>query len=138
MTFVWAALIPLTVMAETEILSCQAARKQIEQTQNSLRPLEQQRQQIQQHVRTIYHELFACQAGTVLSIAQQHHCTQLQEEGAKQFQAMVEAITRSHQTAQQLANQTHQVQITCRTIAAEETFLKTTSLSPLQKIAMND
>jgi hypothetical protein len=99
--------------------------------------LKQRRQQIQQHVRTIYQELFACQTGTSLTQAQQKNCRHLQDEGPKQFQAMVKAITLSHQTSRQLVHQTRQAQITCPAIAAEDTFPKTTSLSPLQEIAKN-
>ena len=134
LTFVWALLIPLTVMAAPGPLSCTDARIQIEQTHITLRSLEQHQQQIQQHVRAIYQKLFACQTGTGLSSVHQQHCTQLLEEGPKQFQAMVKAITLSHQTSQQLAHQTRQVQLACSTIA-ENTFPKTTSLAPLQKFA---
>ncbi len=136
LTFVWALLFPLTVMAKSGILSCTDADRRIEQTQNTLRSLEQHQQQLQQHVRAIYQKLFACQTGTGLSLAHQQHCTQIQEEGPKQFQALVEAITLSHQTSQQLAHQTRQVQLVCPTIA-ENTFPKTTSLAPLQKITRN-
>ena len=104
---------PLTVMAEPIHLSCTKARLHIEKTQHTLQPLKQQQQQIQQDVRNIYQELFACQAERRLSLAQQQHCTKLQKEGPKQFQAMVEAITRSHRTAQQLAHLTNHAQLTC-------------------------
>ena len=113
LALVLAFLIPLTVMAEPGTPSCPDARLQIEDTQNILRPLKQHQQQLQQHVRVIYQKLFACQTRTELSLAQQKQCTQLQEEGLKQFQAMVEAITLSHQTSRQLAHQTRQAQLTC-------------------------
>jgi uncharacterized protein YpbB len=136
-TFVSALMIPTTVMAESATLSCQAVSTQIEHTRSVLLPLEQRRQQIQQHVRTIYQELFACQTGISLTQAQQENCRHLQDEGPKQFQAMVKAITLSHQTSQQLARQTRQAKITCPAIAAEGTFPKTISLAPLQDIAKN-
>jgi len=132
--FVLAFLMPLTVMAEPGTPSCPDVRLQIEETQQTLRPLEQRQQQLQQQVRTIYHELFACQTGSGLSLAQQHHCTELQKEGPKQFQAMVEAITLHHRTSQQLAYQTRQAQLTCPAIA-ENNFPKTTRLPLLQIIA---
>jgi len=137
LTFLWALLIPLTVMADPETLSCTDVRLQIEKTQKTLRPLEQHQQQLQQHLRAIYQELFVCQTGTSLTQAQQEYCRHLQDEGPKQFQAMVEVITLRHQTFQQLAHQSHQAQITCPAIAAEDTLPKTTSLSPLQEIARN-
>lgn len=137
LTFLWALLIPLTVMADPQTLSCTDARLQIEQTQNTLQPLEQQQQQLQQHVRTIYQALFACLTDATLTLAQQEHCIQLQEEGPKQFRTMVEAITLSHQTSQKLARQTRQFQLACPANAAEDTFPKKTSLSPLQEIARN-
>jgi len=128
---------PLAVIAEPKDQACETARSQIEQTRNTLRPLEQHQQHLQQHVRAIYQKLFACQTGTGLSLAQQKHCTQLLEEGPKQFQAMVEAITLSHETSQQLAHQTRHVQLACPTIA-ENTFPKTTSLPHLKKFARNN
>ena len=97
----------------------------------------QQQHQIQVHVRTIYQALFACQTDATLTLAQQEHCIQLQEEGPKQFRTMVEAITFSHQISQELDHQTRQAQITCPAIAAEDTFPKTTSFPPLQEIARN-
>jgi uncharacterized protein len=112
---------PLTASAEPASLSCDSARAQLEHTQHTLLPLKQQQQQIQRHVRAIYQELLACQTGTELSLAQQKYCTQLQEEGPKQFQAMVEAITLSYETSQQLAHQTRQVQLACPAIS-DETF----------------
>lgn len=128
LTFVGALLIPLTVMAESGTLSCRDAQRQFEQTQKTLQPLEQHQQQLQQHVRTTYQELFACQTATsLLTQTQQQHCTHLEEEGPKQFQAMVKAITLSHQTSQQLAHQTRQIQLTCPAMA-EGTFPKIASL----------
>ena len=119
LTFVATLFLPLNVMGESGTLSCTDAQKQIEQTQNVLQPLEQRQQQLQQDVRAIYQELFACQTGRELSRAEQQDCTQLQEEGPKQFQAMIRAITISHQTSQQLAHQTRQVQLACQAIATE-------------------
>ena len=112
---------PLAVIAEPKDQSCETARQNIEQTQNILRPLKQQQQQIQQHVRTIYQELFACKTGSELSLVQQKYCTQLQKEGPKQFQNMIEVITLRHQTSQLLAHQTKQAQLTCP-ILTEDTF----------------
>ena len=113
LTFVSALLMPLTVMADPEIRSCSDARIHITHTQNILRPMKQHQQQLQQHVRVIYQKLFACQTRTEFSLAQQKQCTQLQEEGPTQFQALVEAISLNHQTSQQLAHQIHQAQLTC-------------------------
>jgi hypothetical protein len=131
--FVLGFLIPHTVMAEPGTPVCPDVRRQIEGTRQTLSLLEQHQQQLQQQVRAIYHELFACQTGSGLSLAQQHHCTQLQEEGPKQFQSMVEAITLHHRTSQQLAHQTRQAQLTCPT-SAEGTFPKITQLPLQQKI----
>jgi len=128
---------PITVMAEPTGTSCEFARTQIEDTRNILHPLEQQQQQVQQYVRTIYQELLACKSGTALSLKQQH-CTLLQEEGPKQFQAMINIITLTHQTSQQLARQTRQFQLACFAIAAEDTFSKTTSLPTLQEFPRNN
>ena len=128
---------PITVMAEPIGTSCKFARTQIEDTRNILHSLEQQQHQIQQHVRTIYQELFICKFDTALSLKQQKHCTHLQEEGAKKFQAMIKVITLTHQAFQRLASQTLQAKITCPTIAAKDTFPKTTGLSPLQGVARN-
>ena len=128
---------PLTVIAEPTSVSCKVARTEMEQTRKVLLPLEQKQQQIQQHVRTVYQELLACHSGLALPSDQQERCTTLSEEGAKQFQALINAITQTHQTSQQLTHQTHQVQLACPTIA-EDTFPKTTSLPSLQKIARNN
>lgn len=127
LTFAAAFLIPLTVMAEPGTLSCKDAHTQIDQTQKTLRPLEQDQQQLQQEVRIIYQNLFACQTSTSLTQTQQEYCTHLQKEGPKLFQAMVEVITLSHQTSQQLAHQTRQAQLTCPAII-EETFPQIASL----------
>ena len=112
-TFVSALLTPGFAIADSEIKSCAVAHLQIEHTQSTLQTSEQRQQQLQHNVRTTYQQLFACKTGTALSLAQQHYCTQLQEDGPKQFQAMVDAITLSHQTSQQLANQTHQATLNC-------------------------
>ena len=118
---------PLTVIAGAKEQSCETARKNIDRTKSTLRPLKHQQQQIQQHVRTIYQELFTCQTRTELSLTQRNYCTQLQKEGSKQFQAMLEVTTRNYQTSQQLAHQTHQLQLACPTIT-EHTFPKITRL----------
>ncbi len=129
---------PFTVMAEPTGTSCELARTQMESLRNTLLPLEQRQQQIQQHVRTIYQELLACKSGTVLSRKQQKHCSHLQEEGAQKFQAMINVITLNYQTSQQLAHQTRQFQLTCSAMAADGTSPKTTSLPILPKnIARN-
>ena len=112
LTLILIFLSPFTVMAAPDILSCTEAQRQIEKTQNTLQPLKQEQKQIQQDVRNLYHELFACQTEKRLPLAEQH-CTKLQEEGPKQFKAMVEAITRSHKTTQQLAHQTLQAHFIC-------------------------
>jgi len=135
--FVSALLMPLTVMADPKTLSCTDARRQIEHTLIALRPLEQHQQQLQQYVRIIYQKLFACQARAESSLAQRQECTQLQKEGPAQFQALVEAVTLSHETSQQLAHQTRQAQLVCPAVA-EDTFPKTTNLPLLQKIARNN
>ncbi len=127
LTVVSALVLPISVMAEPETPPCTDARLQIEHTHILLRPLKQRQQQLQQDVRIIYQKLFACKTGTALSIAQQRYCSALQEAGPKQFQAMVKAITLSHQTSQQLAHQTRQAQLTCPSIT-EETFPKIASL----------
>ncbi|MDH5775632.1 MAG: hypothetical protein OEZ57_12035 [Nitrospirota bacterium] len=124
---VWAFLFPLTVVAEPRPTSCPNMHQQIEETQQTLRALEQQQQQLQQQVRATYQELFACQAGSGRSTAQHHHCTQLAKEGPNQFQAMIEAITLQHQRSQQLAHQTRQAQLTCP-VSNKNTFPQTTQL----------
>ena len=127
-TFALTLLIPFTALAETQTLLCQIALTELKHTQSVLLPLKQEQQQIQQHVRTIYQELFTCQSEKALSTAQQQHCTKLREEGPKQFQAMVKTITLAHQTSRQLAYQTRQAQLTCPAIL-EETFPKITKLN---------
>lgn len=127
LTFVSVSLIPFPVIAETETQTCTEAQKQIEQTQNTLRPLEQHQQQLQKHVRTIYQELFACKTGRELSRSEQQKCSQLQEEGPKNFQDLIKVITLSHQTSQQLAHQTQQAQLACPAIA-EDTSSKVSRL----------
>ncbi|MEX0830620.1 MAG: hypothetical protein WD032_10300 [Nitrospirales bacterium] len=97
--------------------------------------MEQHQQQRQQDVRAICQKLCACQTGGGLSLAEKQDCTQLQEEGPKQFQAMVEAITFNHQTSQQLARQTRQTQLTCPA-NTENTFPKTPNLLLPQKSSM--
>ncbi len=137
LAFVSALVLPISVMAEPEILPCTHARLQIKQTQTFLQPMKQHQQQLQQDVRMTYQKLFACKTETALSIAQQQYCSQLQEEGPKQFQAMVDAITLSHQTSQQLAHQIHQVHLNCPSIS-KETYPEIINLISLQKIAMNE
>ena len=116
LTFVSAFLIPFPVVAESESQSCTDTQKHIEQTQNALRPLEHRQQQLQQDVRIIYQKLFACHAGGRSSLAEQQHCIQLQEEGPKLFQAMIQAITLRHQTYEQLAHQTRRIQLACPSV----------------------
>ena len=129
---------PLAVTAEPTDQSCETTQRQIDQTQHTLLPLKKQQQQIQQHVRIIYQELLACKSGTALSLKQQKHCTRLQEEAPKQFQAMINIITLTHQASQRLSTQTRQDTISCPAIAAKDTFPKPTSLSPLQGMARNN
>jgi len=121
LTFVLAVLIPLTVMADPETRPCSDAHTHMTHTQKNLRPLKQHQQQLQQRVRVIYKKLFDCQTRTVLSLAQQEQCSKLQKEGPTQFQALLKAITLNHETSQQLAHQTRQVQLVCSAIA-EDTF----------------
>jgi len=130
-------LTPLTVLAEPGISSCPDVSLQIEQTQRTLRPLEQRQQQLQQQVRAIYQELFACQTGSSLALAQQRHCTQLQEEGPKQFQAMVAAITLHHRTSQQLAHQIHHMPLACPANTTD-TLRNTLNQPSFTKIARNN
>ncbi len=136
LALVLALLIPGVAMADSDSQPCVGAHLQIEQTQETLRASKLRQQQLQQDVRTTYQQLFACKTETLLSIAQQQHCSQLQEEGPKQFQAMVKAITLSHLTSQQLTNQTHQAILTCPA-STEETFPKLSSLIRMQKNVMN-
>ena len=128
--------LPISVMAEPETLLCTEARLQIEHTQIILQPLKQRQQLLQQDVRATYQQLFTCKAGTLLSIAQQQYCSHLQEEGPKQFQAMIELTTLHHETAQLLAHQTRKAQHTCPAII-EDSLQKNTNLLPIQKVAMN-
>ncbi len=104
---------PLAITAEPHDQSCETAQKQIEQTQHTLLPLKQQQQQIQQRVRTLYQELFVCNMSTALSLEQQNHCAHLQDEAGLKFQAMIAAITLTHEASQQLARQTRQFQLAC-------------------------
>jgi len=119
LAFVTTLLIPFSVMAASETLPCQDVRLEIEQTQQTLSLLEQQQHELQQHVRIIYQELIACQTGSGRSTAQHHHCTQLEEEGPKQFQAMIATTTLKHQQSKRLVHQTRQAQLTCPTIAED-------------------
>ncbi len=133
LAFAWGILFPLTVMAEPNPSSCQDRYQQIEESQQALRSLEQHEQQLQQHVRGIYQELFACHTGSGHSTGHYHHCTQLEKEGPKQFQAMITTTTLKHQKSQQLAQQTRQVQLNCP-IGGKNAIPKTTVLllSPTQ------
>ena len=108
-----AVLFPLTTFAKPQTLSCTKARLQIEQTQEILRPLQERQQLLQELVRSTYQKLFSCKSGREFSIAPQQ-CDQLQKNGPKQFQTMVEAITLRHQISQQLANHTRQAQLICQ------------------------
>jgi hypothetical protein len=137
MTFALALLIPFTAIGETRTLSCQTTLTKIEHTRRILLPLKHEQEQIQEHVRTIYQELFACQTGTVFSLAQQQHCTQLQEEAPKQFQAMVKSITLTHQTSQQLFHQTHQAQLACPP-NSDNLLAKKSSMTLLQTFTISN
>ena len=124
---------PLAVNAEPNDQTCETAQRQIDQTQHTLLPLTKQQEQIQQHLRTIYQELFVCKGASALSLEQQKHCTLLQEEGAQKFQALINVITLAHQASQQLASQTRQFQLSCPAMVAKGTFLKITSLPTFPK-----
>ena len=127
---------PIAVTAEPHDKFCETTRKQIQQTHQALLPLKLQQEQIQRQVRDTYQELFACKTGTPVSLPQQRHCKQLEEEASQYFQAMIEAITLSHQTSQQLASRTHQAELNCSE-NSEVASTKITSLIPLQEISLN-
>ncbi len=134
LAFVSTLLIPFSVLAEPETLPCTNARLEIKHTQNILRPMRQHRQQLQEEVESTYQQLFVCQTDRKLSLTQQQHCTELQKEGPKQFQAIVTAIILSHQTSQLLANQSLQAQLACPVIT-ERTSHTTTEQLPHHTIS---
>ena len=136
LAFVSALLIPSLAMADSESQPCTEAHLQIEHIHNTLQASKQRQQQLQKEVRTTYQQLFACKIGTPLSITQQHYCSQLEEKGPKQFQAMIEVTTLRHQNAQLLAHQAHHAQLTCPKIK-DGKRQKITRLIPLQNISMN-
>ncbi len=128
--------LPSSSRADSQTLSCSNVRLEIEQTQRLLRPLEQRQQAIQQNVRTIYQKLFVCQSGRETTFVEQQQCTQLQEEGPTQFQAMVEITTRKHQAFQKLSHQIRQAHLNCAGIEGN-TSPKTANQPAIQKIAQN-
>ena len=118
---------PLTASATPPSPSCDAtARVKLEHTQNNLLLLKDRQEKTQQQVLQTYQNLFACQSNKTISMEQRDHCRQLQEEGAKQFQAMIGLIIVRHQAIQQLAHQTRQVPISCPAIS-DEPFPQITS-----------
>ncbi len=135
LAFASTLLIPGLAMADFESQPCSDTHQQIEHTKKTLHASEQRQQQLQQNVRATYQELFACNSGTLLSITQQQHCSHLQEEGPKQFQAMIEVTTLNHQTTKLLAQQTRLIQLNCESISGN-TYPEIISLAPLKKIAM--
>jgi len=127
LAFTVLTLFPLTGLAEpVTFVSCESARTQVEPTRKTLHLLKQRQQHIQQRVQTIYQELYACQTAQTLS-REEEHCTQLLAQGHRQFQALISAITLTHQTSQQLAHQTRQVQTSCPS-SSEKSFPQLTHL----------
>ena len=106
--------IPLTAGAKTPSTpDCEIAQTNMEQARHMSIPLDREREVTKDRVRHLYQELFMCHSTTIASKKQELHCQQLAEEAPKQFQAMIQLVTASHQGANQLRTLAEQVQKLC-------------------------
>ncbi len=118
---------PLIVLGESGPISCESARTQLKETQQTLLSLENAQRHIQNQVQAIYKEMFSCLNDTTLPGNQLAHCAQLQKQGSNNFQDLIATTTLTHQMSQQLAQVTHQVRRACPAKSADS-FPQITSL----------
>jgi hypothetical protein len=105
---------PLTASAETSSTSdCEIARTHMEQARHMSMPLDREQEVTKERVRHMYQELFMCHSTNIVSKKQGLHCQQLEAEAPRQFQTMIQLITASHQSANQLRTFAKQVQKLC-------------------------
>ncbi len=124
-------IVPFIVSAETSPLSnCEAAQGKMKQTQNTRVPLELQREQTKNRVRTIYQDLLICRSTGLLTEKQRLNCQQLEQEAPKQFQTMLKLVTASHQASLELKTLTKQVKRLCATPST------TASLTHISQLAL--
>ena len=105
---------PLTASAETPSTSdCEIARTHMEQARHMSMPLDREQEVTQKRVRHMYQELFMCHSTNIVSKKQELHCQQLEAEAPRQFQAMIQLVTASYKSANQLRTFAKQVQKLC-------------------------
>ena len=122
--------IPLTASAETPSTSdCERAQTNMEQARHKNMPIVRERKVTKDRVRHIYQELFMCHSTTMASKKQELYCQQLEAEAPKQFQAMIQLVTASHQSSKQLRTLASQVQKLCPAAP-------TTSLTPFTHLTV--
>ncbi len=106
--------LPLTASAETSSISdCKMAQTNMEQARHMSMPLDREQEVTKERVRHMYQELFICHSTDMVSKKQGLHCQQLETEAPKQFQAMIQLVTATHQGANQLRTLAKQVQKLC-------------------------
>jgi hypothetical protein len=106
--------IPLTASAETPSTSdCERAQTHMEQARHMNMPLDREQEVTKERVRHMYQELFMCHSTTIVSKKQGLHCQLLEAEAPRQFQAMIQLVAASHQSANQLRTLAKQVQKLC-------------------------
>ncbi|TFG61765.1 MAG: hypothetical protein E4H32_06945 [Nitrospirales bacterium] len=91
------------------------AQTNMEQARQMSMPLDREREVTKERVRHMYQELFMCHSTNIVSKKQGLHCQQLEAEAPKQFQAMIQLVTASHQGSTQLMTLAKQVQKLCPT-----------------------
>ncbi len=105
---------PLTASAKTPSTSdCERAQTHMEQARHMSMPLDREQEVTKKRVRHMYQELFICHSTTLVSDKQGLHCQQLEAEAPRQFQAMIQLVTASHQSANQLRTLATQIQKLC-------------------------
>jgi hypothetical protein len=106
--------IPLTASTETPSTSdCERAQTHMEQARHMNMPLDHEQEVTKERIRHMYQELFMCHSTTIVSKKQGLHCQLLEAEAPRQFQAMIQLVTASHQSANQLRTLAKQVQELC-------------------------
>lgn len=120
--------IPPTATAKTlSTPDCEMAQTNMEQAHHMSIPLDHEREVTKDRVRHIYQELFMCHSTDMVSKKQGLHCQHLETEAPKQFQAMIQLVTASHQSSNQLRTLAKQIQKLCPT----PTTMSLTHLSQL-------
>ena len=105
---------PLTASAKTPSTpDCERAQTHMEQARHMSMPLDREQEVTKERVRHMYQELFMCHSTTIVSKKQGLHCQQLEAEAPRQFQAMIQLVTATHQGANQLRTLAKQVQKLC-------------------------